>query len=71
LPQNYLTPYIVDKFELLCQAVEYEKKCEGQKDLSEFLWVANGIKTDYVKKWASDLLEERGAFWRDVEAKKD
>ncbi|KAF8416150.1 hypothetical protein EV426DRAFT_712667 [Tirmania nivea] len=61
----------VDKFELLCQAVEYEKKCEGQKDLSEFLWVANGIKTDYVKKWALDLLEERDSFWRDIEAKKE
>lgn len=61
----------VDKFELLCQTVEYEKKCEGQKDLSEFLWVANVIKTDYVKKWASDLLEERDAFWRDVNEKKE
>ena len=70
---NYLanlTPYVVDKFELLCQAVEYEKKYGGKKDLSEFLWVAKGIKTDYVKKWASDLLEERDVFWRDVGAKK-
>jgi len=60
----------VDKFELLCQAVEYEKKSGGQRDLAEFLWVANGVKTAYVKKWLSDLLEERQSFWRDINANK-
>lgn len=62
-----LTPPIVDKFELLCQAVEYEKKSGGKRDLAEFLWVAKGVKTDYMQKWVSDLLEERDAFWRNIQ----
>ncbi|KAF8477178.1 hypothetical protein BDZ91DRAFT_688324 [Kalaharituber pfeilii] len=53
----------VDKFELLCQSIEYEKRYGAKKDFSEFLQVVNRIKTDYVKKWAQDLMKERKQFW--------
>jgi len=57
----------VDKFELLCQMVEYEKRSEGSSNLAEFVRVSTRLKTDYVKKWASDLLEERDQFWNSVQ----
>jgi len=59
----------VDKFELLCQMVEYEKRLQGGTNLEEFVQVSTRIKTDYVKKWASDLLDERDQFWRGVQGK--
>jgi len=43
--------------------VEYEKKYNAKKDLSEFQWVARRITTDYVKQWADDVMEERKQFW--------
>lgn len=45
--------------------IEYEKKYEPPKDLSEFLGVAGRVQTPYVKKWVSDALEERDSFWRE------
>jgi len=61
----------VDRFELLCQTIEYEKHYNAQKDLSEFLHVRTGIKNDFVKKWTADALLEREAYWksRGVESK--
>lgn len=53
----------VDRFELICQTIEYEKHYNAQKDLSEFLHVSTGIKNEFVKKWAEDALLEREAFW--------
>lgn len=46
--------------------VEYEKRAEGKAKLDEFVRVTTRMKTDYVKKWASDLLEERDQFWKSV-----
>jgi len=54
----------VDRFELLCQTIEYEKHYNAQKDLSEFLHVRTGIKNDFVKKWTADALLEREAYWK-------
>jgi len=56
----------IDRFELICQTIEYEKKHRAEKDLKEFLHVRTGIKNDFVKKWAEDALREREAFWRDA-----
>lgn len=56
----------MDRFELICQTIEYEKKYEAQKDLKEFLHVREGIKNDFVKRWVADALSEREAFWRNA-----
>src|SRR5271169_595709 len=60
----------VDKYELLVQAVEYERdaiergeRLEGLKDLSPFFGVRTGIKTDFVKGWAEDVMQERERMW--------
>ena len=56
----------VDKYELLVQAVEYERdtiergeKLEGLKDLSSFYRVSKGISTEIVRGWAEDVMTER------------
>lgn len=56
----------IDKYELLVQAVEYERdtvergeKLEGLKDLSPFYGVGKGISTEIVKGWAEDVMRER------------
>jgi putative hydrolase of HD superfamily len=61
----------VDKYELLVQAVEYERdsvargdKLEGLKDLSTFFGVRNGITTELVKGWAADVMKERDELWK-------
>ena len=54
----------MDRFELIVQTIEYEKKYKAQKDLSEFYHVRRGIKNDFVKKWAEDALQEREEFWK-------
>ena len=56
----------VDKLELLLQMVEYERKGEGKLDLSEFVWVAGGIKMAEMKAWCAELLAERDLFWKQV-----
>jgi putative hydrolases of HD superfamily len=66
----------VDKYELLVQAVEYERdsvergeRLEGLKDLSSFFGVRSGIKTDLVKGWAEDVMKERERIWKKVSEK--
>ncbi|KAI5854267.1 HD domain-containing protein [Tricharina praecox] len=54
----------VDRFELICQTIEYEKQYNAEKDLSEFLHVRVGIKNDFVLKWVEDALLERAAYWK-------
>ena len=56
----------VDRFELIVQTIEYEKKYKAQKDLSEFYHVRKGIKNDFVKKWADDALQEREEFLKSM-----
>lgn len=53
----------VDKMELLLQMVEYERSHEGRMDLGEFSWVAGRIELPEVQAWASEVLDERLAFW--------
>lgn len=67
----------IDKYELQVQAVEYERDAvergeplEGLKDLSSFLGVRKGIKTDLVRKWADDVLDERERIWKMAEGRK-
>ena len=54
----------VDRFELLVQTVEYEKRGAGKTDLAEFYHVRKGIKNVFVKEWAEDVLREREEFWK-------
>lgn len=48
----------LDKYELLVQAIEYEKRYP-ELDVEEFWRALDMIKTDEVKQWAKDLLDER------------
>ena len=56
----------VDKFELVCQMVEYERQQEGKGerlDMGEFCWVINGVRTLEVLEWCAEVMKERSAFW--------
>lgn len=55
-------PFIVDKYELLVQCIEYEKN--NKTDLKEFLWVKEAIKGDLVKGWAEDVIKEREQYMK-------
>ena len=57
-----LTTYIVDRFELICQTIEYEKQYDAEKDLTEFYGAAKAIKNDFVGKWVEDAMREREAY---------
>lgn len=61
---NPICDVLVDRFELICQTIEYEKKYQAKKDLKEFFHVRKGIKNEFVKKWVEDVLREREAFWK-------
>ena len=59
----------IDKYELLVQAVEYERdtiqrgeRLEGLKDLSSFYSASKGISTELVKSWADEVLKERDSL---------
>lgn len=58
--------FSVDRFELICQTIEYEKKYQAQKDLKEFFHVRRSIKNGVVLKWVEDVLREREAFWKSM-----
>jgi putative hydrolase of HD superfamily len=50
----------LDKFEMICQAFEYEKSKATKESLDSFFESTAGkFKTDIVKTWVSLLLEER------------
>lgn len=48
----------LDKYELLVQTLEYEKR-HPEVDVEEFWGALNLIKTDEVKGWAKELIQER------------
>ena len=50
----------LDKLEMIQQAFEYEKT--HTVDLSEFYTCIQSMKTEVVKKWAEELIEERGKW---------
>ncbi|KAK8090504.1 hydrolase-HD superfamily protein [Apiospora phragmitis] len=54
----------IDKMELLCQMVEYEKRVGKDLDLGEFAYVATKMVLPETKKWADEVLAERDAFWQ-------
>lgn len=54
----------LDKFELLLQAIEYERMMVGERDLSSFISVAEKIQLTEVREWAEVVLEERNAMWK-------
>lgn len=56
----------VDRFELICQTIEYEKKYQAQKDLREFFHVRRGIRNGFVLEWVEDVLKEREAYWKSM-----
>ena len=63
----------VDKYELLVQAVEYERdalnrgdKLDGLRDLTTFFGVRKELKTDLVKGWAEEVMKERERLWDGV-----
>ncbi|PFH59952.1 hypothetical protein XA68_11661 [Ophiocordyceps unilateralis] len=53
----------VDKMELLLQMVEYERRAEGNVELSEFTHVADLMTLPETRVWADEVLREREAFW--------
>ncbi|CCH57980.1 hypothetical protein TBLA_0A01800 [Henningerozyma blattae CBS 6284] len=53
----------IDKYEMLVQCYEYEKRSNGTKNLQSFWKAMESIKTDEVKKWAEDLKVKRDAIF--------
>ncbi|KAI1843912.1 hypothetical protein JX265_003808 [Neoarthrinium moseri] len=53
----------VDKMELLCQMIEYEKRADKALDLGEFTYVATQMTLPETQEWAKEILQERDAFW--------
>jgi len=56
----------LDKMELLCQMVEYEKRAGGgvpTLDLGEFAYVATKMALPETRAWAGEILKERDEFW--------
>ena len=63
----------VDKYEMLVQAVEYERDAvnlgealDGLKDLTTFFQVRKVLTTEVVKGWAEEVMNEREKMWKDV-----
>ncbi|KAF3903826.1 hypothetical protein AA313_de0207129 [Arthrobotrys entomopaga] len=47
----------VDRYELILQTMEYEKT--HKLDLGEFLHVAEGVKTPFMKDWVAEAVAQR------------
>lgn len=56
----------IDKFEMLVQCFEYEKRHSGTKDLSQFYGAVSSIKTEEVKSWVSHLVKRRTEFFQQL-----
>lgn len=56
----------VDKFELLLQMIEYERRGGGNVDLKEFGRVSKGLMLPEVIAWCDEVFDEREEFWRSV-----
>lgn len=54
----------IDKFELLVQMVEYEKRTG--KNLQQFLCVVPKIRNSLILQWVNDVLKEREEFWASI-----
>jgi putative hydrolase of HD superfamily len=60
----------VDKFELMVQTLEEERRYEGRKDLSVFMSVRSQIKTPQVCDLADGIIAERKKFWESINSNK-
>lgn len=56
----------VDKYELVLQTIEYEKRLGGAKDLTHFAASSEMIQHPCVKAWCEEALRERETFWAGV-----
>ena len=56
----------IDKLELVLQMMEYERRGEGDVDLSEFAYCAKEIKLEEMKAWCREVLKEREKFWKEL-----
>ncbi|KAH3670292.1 hypothetical protein WICMUC_004861 [Wickerhamomyces mucosus] len=59
----------IDKYEMLLQCFEYEKKFQGEKKLDQFWSARTSVKTDEVKGWTEDLWQRRQTFWETISNK--
>jgi putative hydrolase of HD superfamily len=57
----------IDKMELLCQMIEYEKRAGRNLDLGEFAYVSTKMVLPETQAWAKEILAEREEFWGDKE----
>lgn len=57
----------VDKFELMVQTLEEERRYKGEKDLSIFMSVRSQIKTPHMCELADGIIEQRRKFWESIE----
>lgn len=53
----------IDKMELLCQMIEYEKRANRTLDLGEFAYVSTKVVLPETQEWAKEILKEREEFW--------
>lgn len=56
----------VDKYELVLQTIEYERRHDGSRNLEPFVRSSKEIEHPLVKGWCNDALAERDAFWKQV-----
>lgn len=58
----------VDKYELVLQTFEYERRHEGAKKLDSFVAVQELVQHPEVRAWVDEALAERDAWWAAKEA---
>jgi putative hydrolase of HD superfamily len=56
----------IDKIELLVQMVEYERSHKCEKELGEFTWVYDLIRSKEIQGWAKQIFRERKQLWQDA-----
>ncbi|AET38006.1 HD domain-containing protein Ecym_2260 [Eremothecium cymbalariae DBVPG len=54
----------IDKFEMLVQCFEYERRHKFSKELEQFWSAVSSIKTEEVKSWVTDLQARRDLFMK-------
>ncbi|SCU84067.1 LAME_0C08086g1_1 [Lachancea meyersii CBS 8951] len=57
----------IDKFEMLVQCFEYEKRVGGKREMDQFWGAIKSIKTEEVQGLARDLVQKREAFYAKLE----
>ncbi|AMD21309.1 HER030Wp [Eremothecium sinecaudum] len=57
----------IDKFEMLMQCFEYERRHKGEKKLDQFWSIVDAIQTTEVGAWVKDLYARRNSFFESLE----